>query len=94
MNRDDRKRLTMELAELVRKQLSEVKIDANVRCHFYVHSRCMVSVYPRSKEYRALSHWEQTAYNSGVEYWLNTWLQLQNKERWPEFMEAAKIYGG
>ena len=98
MNREERKKLTLELADLVRELLQKVKIEANVRCHFYRNSTCMVIVRPKSKEYKALNHWEQQSLCEGLVYWLNQWLQYDfetgNPERYKVLMTAAKIYGG
>jgi len=92
LTREERKQQTLELAELVRKQLAEIKVEANVRCHFYRNSQCMVMVFPKSKEAGNLNHWEYSCLCKGLEYWLPIW--IKNDKTKHHLFEAAKIYAG
>lgn len=92
MTPEQRKKLTKELAEAVRAQLLAIKVEANVRCHYYRNSLCMVLVYPKSAEYYKLNYWEQQCVHQGLEYWLPIW--IKNDKSKHRLFDAARIHVG
>lgn len=95
MTPEERKALTMKLAEGVRKLLKQTSIKANVSCIFYRNSKCLVCVCPNRKELDVLNYWEKACLNSGLEYWLPTWIEHQDEyKEYRECFKAAKISVG
>jgi hypothetical protein len=89
ITREMRKEKTMELAQKLRDKFKLLGIDANVGCHFYRNSPCMVIIRPGSKAYKALDYWEQTSLKKGLEHYAKAW---DNNEQ--TYKDYCNIYGG
>lgn len=92
MTPEERKGLTMELAERVRALMRErIGLAANVRCVFYKRSTCLVIVHPKL-DAGQLNYWQTAALNKGIEFYLTEW--IKNEPGGLGLFNAAKISVG
>lgn len=91
MTPEERKGMTLELANRVRIALSETaETKANVRCLFYKNSTCLVIVYPKIEH--KLGYWQFASLCKGLEFYLTEW--IKNQPGGLGLFRAAKISVG
>ena len=91
MTPEQRKGLTLELANRVRIALAETaETKASVRCVFYKHSTCLVLVNPKIEH--KLNYWNFAALCHGLEFYLTEW--IKNQPGGLALFQAARISVG
>lgn len=90
MKSDYHRQRSSELLDKIRHTLCEKGIKASVRLHKYAAQPDMICVSLFSNEnYQALSTWEKTSLNYGLQYYLRVW---DNNEK--EYKDSATIWVG
>lgn len=76
---EERKALTLQLAEEIRKLLLAREIPANVRCHFYRARPNLVCLYPIGLHYKSMTYWQQGCLKAGLQYSVRVWDERAEK---------------